>query len=294
MANDVFISYADEDKVTATSICETLESEGVTCWIAPRDVKPGEKWAQAIMDAISASRMMVLVFSEDANRSDHVQREVGSAFDNGITVIPVRLSNTKPTGDLQYYLRPVQWIDTFTQPSEKHFKSLAGRIRSLLSASETGIADSGTMKVFRDNERNLAISFQGLEMTGFGKLAARLDLGVTKGLLGPSTNPSDQQGFHNEENTLFGVNHQPCTKASEVHFFVFIGKNFIFINDVNARVARFLDEPFSWAALGFLRIESISGTTVRLQTVDFRDRPPYPQKELLVSVDEEGRITLIR
>jgi hypothetical protein len=65
------------------------------------------------------------------------------------------------------------------------------------------------------------------------------------------------------------------------------------INDVNERVARFFGEPFSRAELGFLRIESISGSTARLQTVDFRERPPYPQKEILVNVDGDGRITLI-
>jgi hypothetical protein len=71
--------------------------------------------------------------------------------------------------------------------------------------------------------------------------------------------------------------------------------NFIFINDVNSQVARFLDEPFATSALYFLRIESISGTTVRLQTVDFRaEWLPYPEKELLVNVDGNGTITLIQ
>ncbi len=293
MAHDVFVSYAEEDKLAANTACTILESEGTSCWIAPRDIRPGAKWEQAIMDAIRASRVMVLVFSEDANRSDHVQREVGSAFENGITVIPFRLRNTKPTGVLEYYLRPVQWLNAFTQPLESHLKSLAVQIADLLSESEAGLADSCLMQVFRDKEYKLIISFQRVEFTGFGKRIARLDLGCTKGLLGPSTNPSDQRGFHNEQNTLFGINHQPCTKASSVHFFVLMDANFIMINDVNVRVARFFGESFSRAELGFLRIESINGTTVRLQTVDFRERPPYPQKELLVNVDGDGRITLI-
>ncbi|MGA8480422.1 MAG: toll/interleukin-1 receptor domain-containing protein [Chthoniobacterales bacterium] len=290
MAHDVFISYAEEDKSTANAACTALESEGISCWIAPRDIRPGAKWEQAIMDAISASRVMVLVFSEHANRSEHVQREVGTAFDNGITVIPFRLSNTKPTGILEYYLRPVQWLDAFTQPLESHFKSLAVQVGDLLSESEAVVADSSVMKVFRDNEYHLIISFQGPKFAVGGKLTARLDLGHTKGLLGPSTNPSEQRGFHNEENTLFGINHQPCTKASCVYFFVFANENFVVIKDVNARVARFLDEP---SELGFLRIQSINGTAARLQTIDFRERPPYREKELLVNVDGDGRITFI-
>jgi hypothetical protein len=293
MTHDAFIAYADEDLPTATTVCETLESAGASCWLAQRDVRPGENWERAIVEAISASRVMVLVFSEHANRSEHVEREVGLAFDNGITVIPFRISNTEPTSTLNYYLRVVQRIDAFTQPFAEHLKSLAFHVGRLLSESEAGLADSCLMKVFRDRDQHLIISFQGAEFTGYGKLTAQLDLGAGKGLLGPSTNSSDQRGFHNEDNTLFGVNKMPCTKASNVHFFVLTHRNFIIINDVNERVARFFDEPFSTAALEFLRIESISGTTVRLQTVDFRASGPYPQKELLVNVDGDGRITLI-
>jgi TIR domain-containing protein len=69
-------------------MCAALEAEGISCWIAPRNIPPGAIWEVAIIDAINASRVMVLVFSEYADRSDDVQREVGSAFGNRVTVIP--------------------------------------------------------------------------------------------------------------------------------------------------------------------------------------------------------------
>ena len=130
---------ADEDKLAATTICETLESAGVSCWIALRDVRPGANWEQAIIDAISATRVMVVVFSEYANLSAHVQREVGIACHNGITVIPIRMSDTEPTGVLAYYLRSVQRIDAFQPPIEGHLQSLAGHVCALLLESETAV-----------------------------------------------------------------------------------------------------------------------------------------------------------
>jgi TIR domain len=205
MAKDVFISYAEEDELAARTICETLESKGVFCWMAPRNVQPGGIWAEGIMDAISASRVMVLVFSEHANRSVYVQREVQSAFDNGKTVIPFRLSNTKPTGLLAFFLKPVQWIDAFTQPTKEHSKTLAAHIRSLLSEGKTEVTDSATMTVFREEDYRLIISLQGIELTGFGKLTARLDLGATKGLLGPSTNSSDEVSTTRKTHSLASI-----------------------------------------------------------------------------------------
>ena len=71
--------------------------------------------------------------------------------------------------------------------------------------------------------------------------------------------------------------------------------NFIVINDVNTQVARLLDEPFATSATYFLRIQSTSGTTVKLQTIDFGvEWLPYPEKELSVNVDGNGTITLIQ
>ena len=36
----VFISYASQDADTANAICQSLESQYISCWIAPRNVRP--------------------------------------------------------------------------------------------------------------------------------------------------------------------------------------------------------------------------------------------------------------
>jgi len=60
MAHDVFISYAAEDKATADAVCDTLEAEGIRCWIAPRDVLPGMGYAEAIIEAVREGRLRCL------------------------------------------------------------------------------------------------------------------------------------------------------------------------------------------------------------------------------------------
>jgi|ERR1700738_1418276 hypothetical protein len=62
-----FISHAHKDKNVAVAICEKLESAGVGCWIAGRDMSAGEDWTEATWNAIGASRVMVLLLSESAN-----------------------------------------------------------------------------------------------------------------------------------------------------------------------------------------------------------------------------------
>src|SRR6516225_9707662 len=71
MAHDVFISHASKDREIANAICGKLESARVRCWIAPRDISAGEDWTVAIRSAIGSSRLMVFVFSENANAAPH-------------------------------------------------------------------------------------------------------------------------------------------------------------------------------------------------------------------------------
>ena len=84
MAHDVFISYSNRDKAVADATCATLEGKRIRCWIAPRDVIPGLSYAEALIDALNRSRIMVLVFSASANSSPQVMREVERAVNKGI------------------------------------------------------------------------------------------------------------------------------------------------------------------------------------------------------------------
>ncbi|MEY2574061.1 MAG: hypothetical protein QOJ87_2274 [Verrucomicrobiota bacterium] len=136
MSHDVFISHSTDDKLVALALCNKLETAGVRCWIAPRDVDPGAEWGKAIVDAIRDCRIMVLVFSSKANDSRHIHREVQTAFEKDLTVIPFRVENTQPTGTMEYYLGSVHWLDALTAPVESHLLQVVDRVKALLPAAK--------------------------------------------------------------------------------------------------------------------------------------------------------------
>ena len=72
MAHDVFISHSSKDRVISNAVCTALETEKIRCWVAPRDIRPGLTWAEAIADAIEKSSVMVLIFSSNSNNSKDV------------------------------------------------------------------------------------------------------------------------------------------------------------------------------------------------------------------------------
>jgi hypothetical protein len=59
MHHDVFISHSSKDKDIANTVCEKLEENDIKCWIAPRDIQPGDDWSTTIIRAIKKSKIMV-------------------------------------------------------------------------------------------------------------------------------------------------------------------------------------------------------------------------------------------
>src|ERR1700747_991180 len=128
----VFISHSSKDRETADAICAHLESAGINCWIAPRDIEPGATWTTGIMQGLEACRVLILVFSEHANDSDHVEREVAKAFSSGLAVIPFRIKDVLPSQSLSYFLDTIHWLDATVPPLQKHLGTLSELVKKLL------------------------------------------------------------------------------------------------------------------------------------------------------------------
>ena len=98
--HDVFISYSHHDAEIRAEIVEKLESAGIRCWYAPRNIQPGEEWADAITRGLKDSRALILIFTEASNDSNQVLREVGLAVDLKKPIFPCRCDETIPSGSM--------------------------------------------------------------------------------------------------------------------------------------------------------------------------------------------------
>jgi hypothetical protein len=130
---DIFISYSQPDGECAFELVARLESEGISCWIAPRDIAPASDWAAEIIEAISAAKMMVLVFSASSNDSAQVRREVERAIHKQIHILPFRIENILPSKSLEYFLSTQHWMDAFAPPREPHYARLCAYLKSHLA-----------------------------------------------------------------------------------------------------------------------------------------------------------------
>lgn len=143
MAHDVFISHSSQDKTIADAVCAMLESRGIRCWIAPRDILPGTDWGESIIDGINESRLMVLVFTTNANKSSQITHEVERAVHKGIPIIPFRIEDITPSKSLEYFISTPHWLDALTPPLEQHLGRLAETVKLLILKLQKKEVDDG-------------------------------------------------------------------------------------------------------------------------------------------------------
>jgi hypothetical protein len=113
MDKHVFISFASKDRQIATTICDALEHRGIGCWISSRDIQPGANFQIEIVHAIRAAKVVILVFSGNANNSDEIKKEIVLAGQNHLVVIPVRVEDVTPDDAFAYEFATRQWVDLF-------------------------------------------------------------------------------------------------------------------------------------------------------------------------------------
>lgn len=108
----IFISYQRKSFPFVLKLSEYLESRGIKTWYAPRNIQLEGLWPEKLHEAIQNCKAMLLLYTEDADKSKHVIREISIADDCDKPILWLKLDSTEPNSKvLKYYLSLVQTIE---------------------------------------------------------------------------------------------------------------------------------------------------------------------------------------
>ncbi len=107
--HEVFISYSSKNAEYANAVHEKLENEGIKCWIDVDNIRTSENFAQEIIDGLNKAKVVVLIYSKDADDSKYVYREIETAFDKR-HIVPLKIDDSFPE-NLKFFFRSLQWLD---------------------------------------------------------------------------------------------------------------------------------------------------------------------------------------
>ena len=179
MTHDVFVSYSTKDKIVADTIVAFLEKNNIRCWYAPRDIKPGADWGEAIAQAAGECKIFLLVFSSSANRSQRVLDELNLAITKEAVILPFRIEKLDPSGAMLLHLSSRHWLDAYSPSWQEHLTSLQKSITSILEGGVPAAGKDGLSTVKQVDKKKT-----GRRWWVFGSLGIVLSLALALGLPG--------------------------------------------------------------------------------------------------------------
>lgn len=119
MSQDAFICYSPEDENIALDVSNLLEENGISNWIKKRDFKE-EDTVFTISEAVRNSQIFILIYSENAKKSNFVVTELDIAFSSDVPILTFNIDNSDFEGKFLFYLKDKPSIDAPDGPELKY------------------------------------------------------------------------------------------------------------------------------------------------------------------------------
>jgi hypothetical protein len=103
----VFVCYAHEDSDVVYPDMAWLRDEGLNLWY-DEGISAGKNWRTALGDSLLSASHVLFYVSAGSLRSDHCNREINLALDEGKEIVPVYIEDVELTTDLKVGLNRVQ------------------------------------------------------------------------------------------------------------------------------------------------------------------------------------------
>lgn len=141
---EIFISYSSIDLPQAETVRNVLEKNGLSCWMAPRDIPGGSNYTKEIPIAIRNCKVFVLILSDSAQNSHWVLKELDSAVNCGKVILPFMLEDCALNDEFNFLLTGAQRYSAYQKKAEA-METLIARIRGILDASPAKTEDAPTV-----------------------------------------------------------------------------------------------------------------------------------------------------
>jgi CRP-like cAMP-binding protein len=138
----IFTSYSRKDEILVKRLVNDLKKElqgsRVSIWLDQMDIKLGDDWDDEIEDALAQSTAMLLILSEHSTKSKNVKGEWNYCFEEGKTIIPVKIDKCKTPIRLATY----HHIDLANYSEENAYQEGIARIAMTLREVAEQASDS--------------------------------------------------------------------------------------------------------------------------------------------------------
>lgn len=132
--HDIFISFSFRDQEKTEYIANRLLTEyNIPYWMCTRELVGGDHFKGEIVEAITKSKLVVVIQSENSIASKEVPKEVAVALEKNKPVIPFVLDDAELSGDLEYDLIGIHRVDGRKPTLDERIEDLAMQIYGMIN-----------------------------------------------------------------------------------------------------------------------------------------------------------------
>jgi hypothetical protein len=135
---DVFLSFSSRDQKQANAIHQAATSAGLHLFMAPKELKPGDDFAEEIRNALVGAAQLWMLVSPESLESEWVTSEWGAAWALDKRIVPI-LFRCSPE-DLPDRLRRLQCVDFHEYPMLIEAQQRASKASAETSAAQPSAA----------------------------------------------------------------------------------------------------------------------------------------------------------
>jgi hypothetical protein len=142
---DIIVIYPKENKSLVKKLVSKIESDGISCWVSPRDFKQEEK--EAVSNIVQDSKVLLLILDKSATTNNEIKQALQLALENQLEIIPFVVGKIEPNLYSAYFFHVMSWVDAYEDSFEEAYELFLDAYNDL-----TGTKKVANKKIIKKNK----------------------------------------------------------------------------------------------------------------------------------------------
>lgn len=150
---DICVAYSKANKSLAKKIVSKLESDNISCWVAPRDFKLEDE--EAVKKVIEESGILLLIVDKKSVGDKELIKALEIALENELEIVPYVIEKIDSDLYSDYFFYSFSWIDAFEDSFDEAYEVL---IEAFDELSDKDRSQKKSTKKGKNAKNNTTIS----------------------------------------------------------------------------------------------------------------------------------------
>ncbi len=132
---DLCLVYQKENKSLVKKLVSKLESDGISCWVSPRDYKQEEN--DSLKATVEDSKILLLIIDKNSVSSKEMIQSLEYALDNQIGIIPFVLEKIESNLYTDHFFYTFSWVAAYEDTFEASYEVLIDAYEELTGGKKS-------------------------------------------------------------------------------------------------------------------------------------------------------------